>query len=44
MNLGEIRVNALNKTDEVRKNEVKKCKTQIELLKYELKKREAVIK
>lgn len=42
MNLGEKRKNALNKTDEVRKEEVKKYKTQIELLKYEIKKREAV--
>lgn len=44
MNLGEIRKYALNKIDNARKEEVRKCKTQIELLKYELKKREAVIK
>ena len=42
MNLGEIRKNALNKTYEARKEKVKKYQTQIELLKYELKKREAV--
>lgn len=42
MNLGEIRKNALNKTDKAMKEEVRKCKTQIELLKYELKKRKAV--
>lgn len=40
MNLGEIRVNALNKTDEARKEEVRSYQTQIEMLKYELKKRE----
>lgn len=42
MNLGEIRKNALDKTYNARKQKRKKYQTEIELLKYELKKREAV--
>lgn len=42
MNLGEIRRNTLSKTNEARKQKRRNYQTEIEMLKYELKKREAV--